>query len=176
MYGGGGSGAALFTKTVKARLDGDPKAALSPAERDFVNAALTACWSSATRKYGSDPSTWHRRAVDAVQRESIGYFASLDGYPSLDPDEDVKRPLLRVVDGNTILSQKAQSYTQYVPLHDVDAALSILPFGISERPGSPSRFSTWADWSTGALHSAPLSRSKVERLMAGYRRLCEPLR
>jgi hypothetical protein len=170
-YGGGDSGVALFTKTVKARLDKDPGADLTGEERSFVNTVLSTAWSSAVRRYGADPSVWHLKAIEQVQSEPMGYFASLNGYPSLDPEHDVKQPLLPVVDGATILSQRAQAYTQFVPLHDTDASLSILPFGISERPGSPFRFSTWADWSSGVLHPAPLSLEKVRPLTVRRQRL-----
>ena len=59
--------------------------------------------------------------------------------------------------------QTAQSYTQWVPLHDPDLAMSILPIGQSERPGHASRTSTLALWSESRLHPAPLSRAAVEK-------------
>ncbi|MHC4171203.1 MAG: creatininase family protein, partial [Planctomycetota bacterium] len=73
-------------------------------------------------------------------------------------------PLLKTIDGATVLSQKAQSYTQFVPLHDVDSALSILPIGSSDNPKSPYRFSTYSDWAQGRLHPAPLSRKAVDKI------------
>jgi len=88
----------------------------------------------------------------------------LDCFGSLDEQNDVRMPLLKTIDGSTVLSQKAQAYTQFVPLHDVDSALSILPIGSSENPKSPFRFSTHGDWARGRLHPAPLSREAVERI------------
>lgn len=170
-YGGGDSGAALFTKTVKSRLDADPSADLTADERAFVETVLATAWTGAVRRYGSDPSRWHTRAIADGQKQSLGYQADLDGYPSLDTGQDVPLPLLPVVDGSTIASQRSQAYTQYVPLHDPDAALSILPFGASERPGSPFRFSTWSDWSVGELHPAPLSREAVQAIAVLHVRL-----
>ncbi len=171
VYGGGDSGAALFAKTVKALLDKDPRAELSKDERSFVNTVLSTGWLNASRRYGGDPALWNFKARAAIQNQALGYYSSLDGYPSLDPDQDVKLPFLPVTDGSTILSQRAQAYTQFVPLHDPDRALTILPFGQSERPGSPFRFSTWADWSAGVLHPAPLSRNAVTPLAVQSRRL-----
>ena len=93
---------------------------------------------------------------------TIGYFEGLDGFLSLDPRWDIQQPYLPVTDTGTIWSQGGQSYTQYVPMHDPDSAMTILPIGPSERPDSPFRFSTLADWSRGELHPAPLSRAAVE--------------
>ncbi|MFQ5810316.1 MAG: penicillin acylase family protein [Armatimonadota bacterium] len=64
-------------------------------------------------------------------------------------------------DAGTIKSQAAQSYTQFVSLHDPDAAMTILPIGQSERPGSASRTSTMKLWEEGRLHPAPLSRKAI---------------
>ena len=76
---------------------------------------------------------------------------------------DQRLPALTTLDGNTIRSQRAQSYTQFVPLDDPDRALSLLPIGQSERPGSPSRTSAMEMWRRGELHPAPLSREAVDR-------------
>jgi hypothetical protein len=102
-----------------------------------------------------------------VGRRKLGAFESLDGFPSLDPALDVAWPAaLTVTDGGTIRSQGAQSYTQWVPLHDVDASESILPPGSSERPGEPSRLAAMSFWGEGRLRPAPLSRAAVEALGA----------
>ena len=101
---------------------------------------------------------------------------SLDGFPGLDSRCDVQMPMLTTIDGATILSQRAQSYTQYVPLHDVDQALSILPIGSSDDPASVYRFSTYGPWSQGQLHPAPLSREAVHRLAVSQEVLGRKLR
>jgi len=164
VYGGGESGLAYFLKTVNARLEGDPQAALSIPENDFLEQSLASAWQSARRKYGADPNSWNLRARTAVQERRLGYFESLDGFPALDPEAALPFPALLRIDGGTIGCQTAQSYTQYVPLHDPDAALSLLPIGQSERPDQPSRTSTLTLWGSGQLHPAPLSRAKVESL------------
>jgi acyl-homoserine lactone acylase PvdQ len=84
------------------------------------------------------------------------------GFPSLAPQWDVVAPLLPVVAGT--LAQPSQSYTQVVDLSAPDASLSLLPFGNSERPDSPFRFASWAEWVRGGLRPAPLSREAVEKL------------
>ena len=68
------------------------------------------------------------------------------------------------MDGQTIHSQAAQSYTQFVPLHDVDSAQTICPVGHNDRPASRYRKSTMKLWGESALHAAPLSRRTVEEI------------
>jgi hypothetical protein len=74
-------------------------------------------------------------------------------------------PELTCLDGQTIKSQGGQSYTQWVPLHDPDAAQTICPIGHSERTDSRYRTSTMTLWGEAKLHPAPLSRAAVERLV-----------
>jgi penicillin amidase len=164
IYGGGGPGTGLFVKTVEARLDEEPKAALRPEEQEFVVTVLSDAWKSAVRKYGTDPAQWREKSLRDRKGQTIGYMVNNDGFPSLEPKWDVVEPLLRVEAGNTTLSQRSQSYTQVVDLGDLDASLSLLPFGNSERPDSPHRFASWAPWVQSDLRPAPLSRGAVENL------------
>jgi acyl-homoserine lactone acylase PvdQ len=90
----------------------------------------------------------------------------LDGFGSLDPSADLRLPALECVDGGTLRSQAAQSYTQYVPLHDVDSAMSVLPPGHAEGADDPMRSSTLGIWESGRLHPAPLSRAAVDKVAA----------
>jgi len=162
IYGGGESGLAYYLKTAVARLEQDPQADLPALEQEFIS--LAAAWQTAQRKYGPDPHTWNARAREAVVQRRLGYYESLDGFPELDNAHALRMPSLTRIDGGTLGCQTAQSYTQWVPMHDPDLAKSILPIGQSERPDSPSRFSTLALWGEGRLHPAPLSRAKVEAL------------
>jgi len=164
VYGGGGSGLANFAKTISARFRENPHPHVTPEEMKFVNAVLGNAWNQAVNKYGRDASQWQEKAMEAIQNQRLRYFQNLERFPSLDKRYDVASPSLTVTDGGTIWSQRGQAYTQYVPLHDVDAARTVMPIGQSERPDSPYRFSTYADWSKGILHDAPLSREKVEAI------------
>ena len=166
VYGGGESGLAYFLKTAIGRLEGNPQADLSPLEQDYLDRVLAGAWQSAQQKYGRDPTAWNARAREAVQRQRLGYYESLDGFPALDAAQALTLPALIRIDGGTIGCQTAQSYTQWVPMHDPDQAQSILPCGQSEWPDSPARASTLALWSDSRLHPAPLSRAKVEALLA----------
>jgi acyl-homoserine lactone acylase PvdQ len=80
----------------------------------------------------------------------------LNGFESLDQDKDLTLPVLSCIEGETIFSQKAQSYTQYVTLKNVGESLVLLPPGQSEHPESPYKLSGYELWSRGELRPAPL--------------------
>ncbi|MEX0936865.1 MAG: penicillin acylase family protein [Pirellulales bacterium] len=164
QYGGGESGLAYFLKSATRRIEHDPTAELTERERAFIDQSLSSAWQACRNKYGTDPSRWQQQARTAVTERQLGYYESLDNFPALDAAHAVPLPPLDVVDGGTIACQTAQSYTQWVPMHDPDLAQSVLPIGQSERPDSEYRHSTYELWATGKLHPAPLSKHAVEAL------------
>ncbi len=164
-YGGGLSGLTNMLQTIDARIAEDPQAPLTDDEADYVNLILRAAWRYGIAAYGDDPNQWNKRANKQLLESSLGYFATLDGFDSLDPEKDITYPPLACIDGGTILSQKAQSYTQFVPMGDPDSAMSLLPVGSAEQPDSPYRLTGYDLWSKGKLRPAPLSRKKVEPLI-----------
>jgi acyl-homoserine lactone acylase PvdQ len=166
-HGGGESGLARFLMAVSARIARNPKAPLDETETEFIDGSLAAAWRASQSKYRDDPARWGELARKEVLKRRIGWFESLDGFASLDREGDIAYPALTCIDGGTINSQGAQSYTQYVPLHDVDAAMTVLPPGHSDRRTDPRRASTTALWQAGKLHAAPLSRKAVNRIAAG---------
>ena len=163
VYGGGDSGLSRFVKTVNRRLAEDAKAEISTLEQDFVANALAHAWNTSERTYGGAPDSWNKTARRQVAQRKLGYYASLDGFPTLDEDLDMNLPALRCVDGATVFSQAAQAYVQWVPLAAVDTAQSLLPPGSSERPDDPMRTVNVEGWAKGELHPAPISREAVER-------------
>ncbi|MCG8374972.1 MAG: penicillin acylase family protein, partial [Chlorobiales bacterium] len=164
IYGGGGSGLVNMMQTINQRLAEEPHAVLSSYEVEFVDLTLQQAWRNAQSQYGRDPNTWLDQANAKLKRSQLPYFATLDGFGSLDTEKDISMPGLRCIEGGTILSQKAQAYTQYVPLDNPDQAQTILPPGQSEHPDSPSHLCTYKLWENAQLHPAPLSRQAVERL------------
>ena len=175
-YGGGPSGLAYFLKDVAARTSVTGEVDLDALEQEFIDNALAGAWRRCRQLYGSEIADWDERARKAVEERTLGYYASLDGFGSLDPARDISVPALSCVDGDTIRSQAAQAYSQWVNLGDVDAARSILPVGVSERPGRPSRLSNYEDWKAGKLHPAPLSRQAVEKHVRSRESLAQPPR
>lgn len=164
MHGGGLSGLSRWLKSTQARLDADPDAPLTPDEIEYAERILGDAWHDALERFGPDPTRWEERARAAIQRQRLGYHVGLDAFASLDRDRDLAMPPLTCVDGSTIAAQRGQTYTQWVPLHDVDRARSILPPGQSERPDAGSRLSTRSLWEAGRLHPAPLSRTAVDEI------------
>lgn len=161
-YGGGLSGLCNMLQTIGARIAVDSNAALTEEEADYVNVILRAAWRYGKARYGDDPNQWHERARKELLETKLPYMSTLDGFGSLDEDRDITFPALKCVEGGTILSQRAQSYTQYVRLDDADKSMALLPVGASEHPDSPSRLSGYDLWQKGELRPAPLSRPAVE--------------
>ena len=165
VYGGGESGLAHFLTTVGKRMDDDPQADISALEQEFVDNSLASAWTASSPRRGrSDPSGRNRPTRRGPPQRRLGYLEGLDGFPSVDPDLDIDSPPLVCTDGGTIFSQAAESYNQWVPLHDVDSAQSILPIGSSEDPRRASRTINLADWSAGRMHPAPITREAVRRI------------
>ncbi len=163
-YGGGQSGLCLYLKTVQTRMEQKSKDAWSEDETGFIDQTLSNAWRQASQQLGADPAKWRSIATLRGEKRRLSYFDTLDGFGSLDPAHDLTAPNLRNTDGETIFSQMAQSYTQWVPMHDIDTARSLLPIGNSEHPDSPYRKATYDLWQSGEMHPAPLSREKVEAL------------
>jgi penicillin amidase len=162
-YGGGNSGLVLFLKTAKQTLADQPEYEFPEEEVAFIQQTLETAWQTALRQYGNEPSNWPVRAQELIHHRTLGYYESLDGFPTLDPTYDLQFPLLDCIDGGTIRSQASQAYTQWVPLDDVDQALSLLPIGQDEHPDSPFRLVHYESWANGELHPAPITREAVEK-------------
>jgi len=170
-YGGGLSGLCNMLQTIDARIAADPSASLTDEEADYVNIIVRAGWRYGKARFGDDSTRWHERGKQALLETKLPYMSTLDGFGSLDEADDVTMPALRCTDGGTILSQQAQSYTQFVRLDDADESMSILPIGQSEQPGSAYRLSTYELWGQAKLHPAPLSRKAVDKVAASTTRL-----
>jgi penicillin amidase len=165
-FGGGESGLTRCLRDLQGRIANDPKTDIDRPTQDFIDQSLAAAWRSARQRYGDDPARWNETARAQVGQRPIEYFGTLDGFGSLDRQANLKLPPLDCVDAGTIRSQAAQSYTQYIPLDDVDAAMSLLPPGHGERADDPLRQSSLDTWKGGRLCPAPLSRAAVDTIAA----------
>ncbi|MBD3268033.1 hypothetical protein GF373_15310, partial [bacterium] len=174
QFGGGTSGLCYFLKTRKAQMREEPAFEIKETDIAFIQKVMQNAWRSAKRQYGDDPSLWQTKSLKALQNRKLGYYESLGGFPSLDPEQDVSFPFLQCIDGGTIHSQASQSYTQWVPLHDVDQALSILPIGQTEQPADPYRKITFHQWAKGELHPAPITMEGVEKYVIRKQVLTNP--
>ncbi len=174
VYGGGISGLCNMLQTINKRIEANPNAMLTGPEIEYVDLILRAAWRYGKSNYGDDPTQWHDRARAKLLETKLPYLSTLDGFESLDEAKDLTYPGLRCIEGGTILSQRAQSYTQHVPLANADDALALLPVGQSEHPDSPYRLSGYDLWSRGKLRPAPLSRGNVEAIKTSQVNLERP--
>lgn len=174
VYGGGEGGLSYFLKTVRQRLNAAPNSQLTDLEIEFIERNLEEAWDVANDKYGPDVHAWADEARQAVRSRQLGHYQSLDGFPELTRDGAISMPGLTRIDGGTIGCQTAQSYTQWVPLHQPDMAMSLLPIGSSERLGSSDRTSTIEDWEHSRLHPAPLSWDQVQTIKVSSKTLLKP--
>ena len=156
-YGGGESGLARFLKDAAARIKADAKAKFDGDEARYIDTLLAEAWTSHQQAGATD-------GTRAAPRAILGWFDSLDGFGTLDATRDIQQPGITCLDGQTIHSQGGQSYSQYVPLHDVDSAQSICPVG--PVIGRILESHEHADVVVGGeATSAPLSRAVVERFI-----------
>ncbi len=171
QYGGGESGLVYYLKTRAAEISSGKRLSFSKDEIAYIDAVFAGAWETASSQYGSDPGQWGALAKEILRTRQLGYLEGLDGFPSVDRTMDLDMPVLQDIDGGTIGCQTAQSYTQYVPMHDPDQAESLLPIGASEVREHPGRLATWDLWSAGQLHPAPLSRSAIQPHCVGTKRI-----
>jgi penicillin amidase len=163
-YGGGESGLARFLKDAASRINKDPKTRFEEEECAFIDRVLSEAWNAESTPARNERASRAQAPRTGAQNPPLGWFDSLDGFGSLDPSQDLPQPGITCLDGQTIHCQSAQSYTQWVPLHDPDSAQTICPIGHSDRPDKGYRTSTMSLWGTAKLHPAPLSRAAVERI------------
>ncbi|MGI6456926.1 MAG: penicillin acylase family protein [bacterium] len=115
LYGGGNSGLTYFAKTVQQRIEKDPKAPIDPLEQEYVLGLISQAWARAKQMYRGEPETWNRQARKEVTQRTLEYQSTLDGFSSFDTEQDIHLPELTCVDGGTIKSQAAQSYSSGSP-------------------------------------------------------------
>ncbi|MEW6249275.1 MAG: penicillin acylase family protein [Planctomycetota bacterium] len=164
IYGGGQGGLCYWLKTLKARLDANPTAPLDPPEIEYVDVSLATGWQTAVQNYGADPRGWQRAFSGGAGTYRLSYFATLEGYGALDPNHNTVWAGLRTPDINTILSQRGQSYSQWVDLAAVDVARALLPVGVTEHPGSAFFTAQGNLWVNRELRASPLDRTLVEQM------------
>jgi penicillin G amidase len=163
-YGGGESGLVRFLKDAAQRMAADAGAVFDEEECGFINRVLSDAWNEETDSRDLNARQKIESRPSPGRLPKLGWFDSLDGFGSLGKEGDLDPADISCLDGQTVHSQAAQSYTQWVPLDGVDSAQTICPMGQSDRPDSPYRTSTRELWGKGKLHAAPLTRKAVERI------------
>jgi penicillin amidase len=162
-YGGGQTGLCRFLSSMTRRIEQDSQASLDEREIQYIDSVLSNAWRT-TQRLGRDAEQWTSLYQRSITRQKLLFHGSLDGFSSLDGQFDIEKPALYCTDGDTILSQQSQSYTQFVPMNNPDLAMTILPVGESEIPGSAGYADLKDDWAQGKLHPAPLTREAVDKI------------
>ena len=161
IYGGGKSGLNFFLKTMIEGIENQPGFLPTGDEIAFIENSLTQGWNAALAK--GPQESWTDWYTANVLVDDIPYFQVTEALNALDPATTLSVGPFETTEGGTILSQRAQSYTQYVPLADLHGPLgagSLLPPGTAEGPGGHWQSQSLL-WETGALKNAFLDRQAV---------------
>ena len=164
LYGGGEGGLSYWLKSLKNRLDRDSQALLSSPEIAYIDGSLANGWNTAAQTYGSDERQWQSRFAAGPGKVTVPFFATLEGFGSMDSRLDVIASGMQNVDGGTIWSQRSQSYSQWVNLGDINTSKALLPIGIAEDPGSRFYKDELDAWIAGGMRAAPLEASLIEAM------------
>ena len=142
---------------VYARIESEPlaEAALERAEtRELVNATMAQL---------PDPSQWDPHYADTVASPVLPYLLGPDLAASpLGPS--VQAPVLACADGDTIWSQRGETFTQFVDLSAADGSRTVLPPGNASDPESAAFTSQLDAWAQGQLKPTALTVAGIEAL------------
>lgn len=162
IYGGGENGLNFFLKTKIAGIQQQPPVLLQPDEAVWINTVLGRAHMAATVAAGPTSAwlSWYQNNVLRVVRPQ---WTSLEGFPPLTA---VTYPSAQLdcTDGGTILSQVGQSYSQNWEVGVVDAAVSVLPFGVAEHDASAFQLNQKPLWESQAFKPSPTTRTGVTAL------------
>ncbi len=162
QYGGGQTGLSLFLDDMMAQIEADPGYVPSTEAMDYIDSELSAAWTAANNSIPNQ-AQWDASYANNNASPTLEYIVGVDvqgsGYgPAL------QSPQLQCADGNTIWSQKGESYTQWVDLSAVDDSQTLLPPGNTEGPQGDHFDSQLQIWADGTLKSTALTVEAIEAL------------
>jgi penicillin amidase len=151
IYGAGGGGVANLAREVGERFTRGGRTPTNTLVRAYLVNWLRAS------------ATGGRGGRVAARTTAIPYQLTLPhNLPVVDASMDFTSPPLTCLDTGTIWSQPGNLYSQIVDLSDLDNSRSMIAPGNAE--DGPFRTNQVDIWVRGTLHTAPLSRAKVEAL------------
>lgn len=137
QYGFGDEGFGFFLRTLVAQISQTPPVDLKNREAQIIDAALIDGWNKAIVNIGP-VSTWADWYLDQHLSQDLERWRSIDGLPSLLPDQGIPVGPVGIGSVDTLQSQYQQAYTQYTRLGGPRVLVrSLLPLGQSERDASP---------------------------------------
>ncbi len=162
QFGGGNNGLDLFLDTMMAAIAADPFALPSPEVVAYIDSVLGEAWDDAIAQM-PDPGQWDGAYASTVATPSYPYMVGFDLTDDL-LGIVVDAPTLACADGDTIWSQRGETYTQYVDLAAVDGSRSVLPPGNSGDADAPDFTSQLDPWAQGELLPTALTVPAIEAL------------
>lgn len=162
QFGGGDNGLDLFLDTLTAQVQADPGFVPSPEVIGYLDATMTEAWDGALADV-PDRTQWDAVYAATTASPSLPYLVGFDlstspGGPTVDA------PTLMCADGNTIWSQRGETFTQWVDLANVDGSLSVLAPGNTEDPESAGFTARMGSWAEGTLEPTALTVAGIEAL------------
>lgn len=162
QYGGGQNGMSMFLDDMIAQIAADPSYAPIDDAIAYVDTTLADAWTAATMA-NPDPDQWDAAYLDEAAQPTLEFLVGFDlTVPPTNTTVDV--PTLRCVDGNTIWSQKGETYTQFVDMSAIDSSETILAPGNPEGPQGDLWRSQLQGWADGSLKSTALTLEAIDAL------------
>ena len=156
-YGTGAGGLVAWLDDMEARLADDPRYV---PDRDGV-AYLDLLFRDASDAISLPSSDW----IETWQAETatmvLDYHVDLDGMRTA-PEWSIATDVLPCAFGNTIWSQRSQSYSLAVDF--AAQPQSLLPPGHHELRAEPALQSERSNWQDGRFKPAPIARDEIERI------------
>ena len=152
----------LFLDDILAQITADPSYVPSDEAIAYINTELTNAWDAASGG-GGNPAQWDAAYTAGPASPTMPYMVGFD-LTSPVGDIEVAAPTLACADGNTIWSQRGETYTQYVDLAAIDDSETILAPGNAEGPEGELWTSQLDAWAEGTLKSTALSQAAIEGL------------
>ncbi|MEM9456625.1 MAG: penicillin acylase family protein [Myxococcota bacterium] len=166
QFGGGQTGLDLFLDTMMAAVAADPGFMPDNATVTYLDAVLSQAWQDASHQV-PDPSQWDPHYAATVASPSLPYLVGAD--LSTSPvDLVIDAPTLACADGNTVWSQRGETFTQFVDLADPDGSRTVLPPGNSGDPDAAAHTSQLDAWAHGQLKPTALSVDGIETLAVSF--------
>jgi acyl-homoserine lactone acylase PvdQ len=128
----------------------------------FLNYALATAWHDVRLRYGGTPRQWQAGIQAVLGRVRVRYFSTLEGFGSIDPDQDVIVTGFTTPDGGTLSNQRGQAFSLFTHLARTDTSVGLNPIGGSEHVQSPDFEVAVDDWADGVLRGAGLTVEPFE--------------
>jgi hypothetical protein len=164
-YGGGENGLNLFIKTHLAAIAADSDYLVDANSTAYLDTILSDAWEAAIDEQPETDLWTSTYDSSETVNKTLKWFGNISDLGT-DYNSGVvyEAPALQCADGQTIWSQAAETYTQFVPLNEPDRALSVLGPGNTEGATDEWWTAQGELWASGELKPAPLSLEAISAM------------